>query len=402
MYLRPRVKSLNKEDHNKNKASGNSFDKSKDKNNNTMVKAVLGNEQETKTFLKDEETGLKVDRITDDVELESGLSSSKNSEIGADNRLVGTLKAVVACGFYMVIGPSLILNNKFILKDLDFKYPMLVSCLGLITTSIVSHLLVRFQFVQLQHRDVVTKDFYLKRIVPVGITLALTLSFGNAVYIHLGVALIQMLKAFTPVIVLMGVVISGIESPSKGVILSVLGIAFGTALNCAGAVDYTFYGLFLMFGAEFFEAVRLVLTQFLLQNKKFGVIEGQYWLAPASAASLMTLSIFSEWNTISSKGHISVVFENPQYFFFSATLGLLVNLSSFLVVQTTNSVTLKILGTVRNAGLVIFQVIFAGEIITAQQFGAYGLTIVAFGFYNYFKMQKSAPAPTQYTKVEQK
>eukprot|EP00511_Aplanochytrium_stocchinoi_P006909 CAMPEP_0204828794 /NCGR_PEP_ID=MMETSP1346-20131115/6726_1 /ASSEMBLY_ACC=CAM_ASM_000771 /TAXON_ID=215587 /ORGANISM="Aplanochytrium stocchinoi, Strain GSBS06" /LENGTH=367 /DNA_ID=CAMNT_0051958125 /DNA_START=293 /DNA_END=1396 /DNA_ORIENTATION=- len=367
-----------------------------------MVKAVLGNEQETKTFLKDEETGLKVDRITDDVELESGLSSSKNSEIGADNRLVGTLKAVVACGFYMVIGPSLILNNKFILKDLDFKYPMLVSCLGLITTSIVSHLLVRFQFVQLQHRDVVTKDFYLKRIVPVGITLALTLSFGNAVYIHLGVALIQMLKAFTPVIVLMGVVISGIESPSKGVILSVLGIAFGTALNCAGAVDYTFYGLFLMFGAEFFEAVRLVLTQFLLQNKKFGVIEGQYWLAPASAASLMTLSIFSEWNTISSKGHISVVFENPQYFFFSATLGLLVNLSSFLVVQTTNSVTLKILGTVRNAGLVIFQVIFAGEIITAQQFGAYGLTIVAFGFYNYFKMQKSAPAPTQYTKVEQK
>jgi len=212
-----------------------------------------------------------------------------------------------------------------------------------------------------------------------------------------------MLKAFTPVIVLLGVVLSGIESPSKGVVASVLVIAIGTAINCAGSVDYTFFGLFLMFGAEFFEAVRLVLTQFLLKNKKFGVIEGQYWLAPASAVSLMGLSALTEFHTIYSEGKISIIFSEPMFFFLSATLGLFVNLSSFLVVQTTNSVTLKILGTVRNAGLVVFQVIFAGETITTQQFFAYALTIVAFGFYNYFKMkQVESQSAQKYAKVEGK
>lgn len=245
--------------------------------------------------------------------------------------------------------------------------------------------------------------------MPVGATLALTLSFGNAVYIHLGVALIQMLKAFTPVIVLLGVVLAGLEVPSRGVVLSILGIVVGTVMNCAGSVDYTIYGLFLMFGAEFFEAVRLVLTQFLLKNKKFSVIEGQYWLAPASAVSLLSLSVLTEWSEIYATGKYTFLFD-PRYrwyFFLSSTLGLFVNLSSFLVVQTTSSVTLKILGTVRNAGLVVFQVLFAQEIITANQFGAYMVTLVAFGFYNYFNMQKgkqqgsaSKAAKGDYQRVE--
>ena len=42
--------------------------------------------------------------------------------------------------------------------------------------------------------------------------------------------------------------------------------------------------------AEVTEAVRLVLTQFLLKNLKFGVVEGQYVLAPASAFWLFLAS----------------------------------------------------------------------------------------------------------------
>ena len=52
----------------------------------------------------------------------------------------------------------------------------------------------------------------------------------------------------------------------------------------------TFSGLLVMLLAEVTEAVRLVLTQFLLQNLKFGVVEGQYVLAPASAFWLFLAS----------------------------------------------------------------------------------------------------------------
>ena len=50
-----------------------------------------------------------------------------------------------------------------------------------------------------------------------------------------------------------------------------------------------------MFLAELTEAVRLVMTQFLLQNMKFGVVEGLYVLAPASAFWLFLASACYEF-----------------------------------------------------------------------------------------------------------
>jgi hypothetical protein len=63
---------------------------------------------------------------------------------------------------------------------------------------------------------------------------------------------------------------------------------------------------------------------------------------------------------------------------------------TFLVIQLTSSVTLKVLGTARNAGLVVFSFLFLGEVVTWLQGVGYMLSLVAFGFYNYFKMQKPA------------
>ena len=43
-----------------------------------------------------------------------------------------------------------------------------------------------------------TWKFYIMRILPVGFFMALTLHFGNTVYLYLTVSFIQMLKARTP------------------------------------------------------------------------------------------------------------------------------------------------------------------------------------------------------------
>jgi len=49
-----------------------------------------------------------------------------------------------------------------------------------------------------------------------------------------------------------------------------------------------------MFVSAGCEAIRLVLTQFLLKNLKFGVTEGLYVLAPAAAVWLLAAAIFAE------------------------------------------------------------------------------------------------------------
>ena len=47
---------------------------------------------------------------------------------------IAVAKILLYCSMYMVIGPALILVNKYILKDLEFKYPMVRDLLLLKTS----------------------------------------------------------------------------------------------------------------------------------------------------------------------------------------------------------------------------------------------------------------------------
>lgn len=266
-----------------------------------------------------------------------------------------------------------------------------MSSLGIIGISIVSHVAVDvLGLVKIENRQLVTRHYYARHIMPVGLAMAGTLATGNAVYLYLDVAMIQMLKAATPAIVLLGLSISGIEQPTRQISASVIVICAATCANVAGAVSFTLHGMVLMLLSEVFEAVRLIITQRLLVNQKFGIIEGQYWLGPASAISLLLLSAVTEGPALLSKDHSqTIIYENSGKFSLSVFLGVMVNFSGFLVVQTSGAVTLKVLGTVRSAAFVLFSVIFFHEIVTMHQFVCYAITLLAFSYYTYLKMPQS-------------
>jgi len=208
------------------------------------------------------------------------------------------------------------------------------------------------------------------------------------VYLYLPVGFIQMLKAFTPVVTLVLLTLSGIELPSTRVSLSVVGICVGTAVASLGAGSLNMLGLALMLTAEVAEAVRLVLTQKLLQNLKFGVIEGQYWMAPISALWLFAAAAVSELPRALASDAASIVAAHGGLFLLSASLGFFVNICTFLVIKSTNSVTLKVLGTARNAGLVVFSAGLLGEHVGALELAGYSCSLGFFALYNYYKVKK--------------
>ena len=53
--------------------------------------------------------------------------------------MVQYVRILLACGFYLAIGPSLILINRTILKERGFNYPMMLSGLGLLFSTAVCH-----------------------------------------------------------------------------------------------------------------------------------------------------------------------------------------------------------------------------------------------------------------------
>ena len=61
-----------------------------------------------------------------------------------------------------------------------------------------------------------------------------------------------------------------------------------------------------------------------------------------------------------------------------------------VVIKMTNSVTLKVLAVVRNACLVIVNMVFFGEIVTGRQFLGYGVLLVAFAAFQKYKREQAA------------
>jgi len=59
----------------------------------------------------------------------------------------------------------------------------------------------------------------------------------------------------------------------------------------------------------------------------------------------------------------------------------------------------KILGTARNAGLVLLSALVMGEEVTAQQAAGYALCLGFFGAYNYYKMTEKH-VPVSHAKEE--
>ena len=152
-----------------------------------------------------------------------------------------------------------------------------------------------------------------------------------------------MLKSFTPVATIILLCLFKVERPSKLLVVSVVGISFGTSMAVAGEVHMNMIGLSAMIISEFAEASRVVLTQVFLCNLHFGVIEGLYFLAPISACFLLILICFTELPVMISTNDITLLWEQSLMFCGLGTMGIFVNVLYFLVIRFTSSVTLKVI-----------------------------------------------------------
>lgn len=191
--------------------------------------------------------------------------------------------------------------------------------------------------------------------------MALTLHFGNVVYLYLTVSFIQMLKAFTPVVTMgkeekrrrrrvwskerkreeverkltlfrkmknqkkkkhfspAALFAAGLEKPRRDLVGAVAAIAGGTALASAGEVDLSLVGVGCMAASEGFEAARLVLTQTLLAAggpRSLGPIEGLLYLAPACSAWLLAGSAVLELPAMRRDGAMEVVMVRGRFILF--------------------------------------------------------------------------------------
>lgn len=301
--------------------------------------------------------------------------------------------AVGVCVSWMLVSSGIVLLNKFLLSNDGFHFPFALASFGMCFSSVASYVVVRVLRWIPTEGDYFTWDNVIKKHMPVGFLMACTLFTGNKVYLYLTVSFIQMLKAFTPVITMCMLFSFKMETPTRIMVLSTLGIALGTAISSAGEANFSLVGLFYMFSSETCEALRLVLTQKLMAGFKMHPIEGLMYLAPVCAFWLLLGSAFFEYPQMVAEGTIELVKAHPHYYLTSAMLGFMTNALAFGVIKLASSLTLKVVGTVKNSATVFFGVLLFGDAVSFTQVMGYIISTIGFGFYNYAKMVQPSISP---------
>ncbi|KAK1387392.1 putative sugar phosphate/phosphate translocator [Heracleum sosnowskyi] len=297
---------------------------------------------------------------------------------------------------YILLSSGVILYNKWVLspKYFNFPFPITLTMIHMGFSGAVAFILIRVLKVVAPVK--MTFEIYATCVIPISAFFASSLWFGNTAYLHISVAFIQMLKALMPVATFLMAVMCGTDKLRWDVFLNMLLVSVGVVVSSYGEIHFNVIGTAYQVTGIFAEALRLVLTQVLLQKKGLTLnpITSLYYIAPCSFAFL-----FVPWYFLEQPGmEVSQIKFNFWIFFSNAMCALALNFSIFLVIARTGAVTIRVAGVLKDWILIALStVIFPESIITGLNITGYAIALCGVVFYNYIKVKdvRSSQLPVE-------
>jgi len=322
------------------------------------------------TTRKEEEEEIKDEQTAYDLE----------SKYTTTNRLPALLYTIG----YLTFSTITVVSNKHLIKDAGFGNPIFVSSCGTMFAFLASTIVVHGKFVEITEPKMSFSE-WVRVCVPVGFFSSITLACANIVYVYLSLSFVQMLKAFVPVVTYATHVCVGTDKYNSDFTLSLLAMVVGgmMCMNVSGKA--TVIGVCVMFGSHFAEAIRTVGAQWLLVNRKFGVIESMYYFAPATVVFFIPLVLYFEGDSLQAPGISDIAKKYWYLFVVSSSWGCLVNACGLGVVKNIGAVWFKGINNIKNILLLFFGIVVYGDVVTVLQAIGYTLSLAGFGRYTYVK-----------------
>jgi hypothetical protein len=310
-----------------------------------------------------------------DVELEKERSEDLlPSPVQAQQPAASKLKlsAAAIIPVWIILSSSVIIYNNYLYNTLQFRFPVFLVTWHLTFAAIGTRVLQRTTHLLDGAKDVhISKDMFLRSILPIGLLFSASLILSNTAYLYLSVAYIQMLKAFTPVAILLISWTFRIQEPSKKLGLIVLMISCGVALASKGELRFNIVGFITQAAAVAFEASRLVMIQILLHGLKMDPLVSLHYYAPVCA--LINLAILPFTEGLAPFYELARV--GPLILISNASIAFFLNIAAVFLVSAGSGLVLTLAGVFKDILLITGSVLIFGSNISPLQVGGYSIAL---------------------------
>ncbi|KAG2498227.1 hypothetical protein HYH03_003977 [Edaphochlamys debaryana] len=316
--------------------------------------------------------------------------SSLQARLDAE-RVRAAMWAVFATCLWMVCSSAVIILNNSIYRR-GFGYPSIVTGVGQLFSAASGYVLSAVSGQRL--RPLPGPRVFLTSLLPISACTAASMYFGNFAYLHLSLAFIQILKAFTPAITLLLCAAAGLERPTPPLAASIAMIALGTAgavLVESGAPSFKFIGLASFMASSLTEAARVVGAELLKDGSAYNTAESLVYIGGPTALVLLACGLALEGPavmeaTARGKG-LALVAADPWAFLAAPAVSAAVNMSCFLAIHASSSLTFKVAGCIKNVAVVAYGMLAHGERVSPMQMAGYGVSVGGFTLYSHIKMR---------------
>ncbi len=278
----------------------------------------------------------------------------------------------------------MIMFNKFILDRLKFPFPMFLCCWHMCLATILTRVMSKTtNMLTGVSQGKVDMSVMKKKIFPVAILFSISLILSNKAYIFLSVSYIQMLKAFTPVAVLVFSYFAGLEKSSWTEVQIVSLICVGVAMTSVGETFFSMTGFTFQSLAICAESSRLVLTNILLKELKLDPLSTLYYIAPPCAFLIGILCLIFEFQDLPFDRMMTPAFST--ILLLNGAVAFTLNVAVVVVIANTSALIFTLAGIIKDILLVTLSVLIFGSPVTNVQYFGYAVALLGLNLHKQYK-----------------
>ncbi|KAG6784172.1 hypothetical protein POTOM_009858 [Populus tomentosa] len=287
---------------------------------------------------------------------------------------------------------TVIIMNKWIFQKLDFKFPLTVSCVHFICSSIGAYVVIKV--LKIKPLIMVEPEDRWRRIFPMSFVFCINIVLGNVSLRFIPVSFMQTIKSFTPATTVVLQWLVWRKHFDWRIWASLIPIVGGILLTSVTELSFNMFGFCAALFGCLATSTKTILAESLLHGYKFDSINTVYYMAPCATMILGLPAMLVEGNGVINWFHThESVWPAFIIIFSSGVLAFCLNFSIFYVIHSTTAVTFNVAGNLKVAVAVLVSWLIFHNPISAMNAVGCAITLVGCTFYGYVRHMLSQQSP---------